>query len=97
MDTGDWIGIAALGLTLLGMITAVVRYLVHNATDPIAAKVATHDTEIGKAVDLATSTNIKVSRIEGYLAGMGRAKLPDVAQTVEIPQDGEIVTKPLIA
>lgn len=96
MNVADWIGTIAGTVTILTAFTIIVRYLIHGATDPIAAKVADHDVQIGKAIDLATSANIKGSRIEGYLAGMGRSKLPDVTPTVEKQVDGEIVEEPLL-
>jgi hypothetical protein len=87
---------------ILGATAVLLRFLIHNATDPIATKVSEHDTQISHAIDLANSTNIKVARIEGYMAasngvGDGRDKLPKVRPTVEVPYDGHIVEKPLIA
>jgi hypothetical protein len=82
-------------LALLGATAAVLRFLIHNATDPIATKVNTHDTQINQSLELGNSTLIKVARIEGFLAGNGTDKLPGVAPTVEIPYDGKIIEKPL--
>jgi hypothetical protein len=86
---------------IIAVMAGLIRFLIHNATDPIATKVDDHDQQIGQVIDLANSTNIKVARIEGYMAasngvGDGRDKLPKVRPTVETPFEGQIVEKPLI-
>jgi hypothetical protein len=86
------IGTIASVLAIIGGVFATIKSLLR----PIAAKVAAHDGLIQKASETSTSTNIKVARIEGFLAGQGHDKLPDVTPTVEIPKDGGIEEKPLI-
>lgn len=90
--------IATIGtvIGILGAVLVVMRFLIHNATDPIASKVADHDTQIAHAIELGNSTNIKVSRIEGFMAGRGTTKLPEVEPTLEKPVDGTIIQVPLL-
>lgn len=90
------VGLIASGLAIITTFAIVVRWLLHNAIGPIASKVMQHDTDIASLWGLANSTNIKASRIEGFLAGMGKTKLPEVEPTVEVPINGEIVEKPLL-
>lgn len=95
MSIGVWISDISGGLAILAGFAAIVRWLLHNAIQPIVDKVAQHDEQIKTATDLASSTNIKVSRIEGFLAGQGSSKLPAVEPTVETPTNGGIVSTPL--
>lgn len=90
------VGLIASGVAIVGSFAVVVRWLLHNAIGPLQTKVAEHDTQISTAVALGNSTNIKVSRMEGYFAGMGKEKLPEVDFTVEKPLNGRIVEEPLI-
>jgi hypothetical protein len=106
-SSSTWLADAGTIVAILGTFSGIVRWLFHNAIDPIAEKVANHDIQIDKSLELGNSTNIKVARIEGYLASgtSGRleadqdrtTKLPDVPPTIETPlPNGQIVEKPLI-
>lgn len=90
------VGLVASALGVVSTFAVVVRWLLHNAIEPVAKKVEQHDEQIAHAVDLGNSTNIKVARIEGFLAGRGQEKLPDVKPTLEKPVDGTIVTEPIL-
>jgi len=102
-DEGLLGGVASI-IATVGGFGALVRWLLKNATGPIAAglevvtkKVADHDDAIARSVELGNSTNIKVARIEGFLSANGSNKLPEVEPTLEKPDDnGQITEEPLI-
>lgn len=96
MSIGDWIAAVGLGFTFTGGLATVIRFFIKNATAPTAAKVAEHDVQIGQALALGASANMKAARIEGYLAGQGRSRLPDVPPTLDVPTDGATTEVPLV-
>lgn len=104
LSTDNILQIAGLATTIIGGVAVVVKLMFKGAIAPLSTKIAAHDQEIAdikstanRAVELGSSTNIKVARIEGFLSANGSGKLPAVAPTVEkADTNGQITEEPLI-